>query len=213
MNPYARALASPSSTPPRGKIAPRTSPAAAASPTSSAAIMPSVRVATTPPAPRFPTASTRNQSPPASNPSPQPRNAPPSRVPIEALLALSEPVDHVELGTPSREVRGDGGADAEEAPEHDLDGRVVEGVEVPHRDEEAESRGEDRPLREREPAIADGPATAVDAGKRRTDHPHDERPADQSRAQQEGEMHVLVVDLLRETVRPAADLDQRDRAL
>src|SRR2546426_1746987 len=109
-----------------------------------------------------------------------------------ALIARPEAPDHVEGRATPALVDGDRHADAEEAPEEDLDGRVVEGVEVAHRDEEAEARGEDRPYHEPEPPVGDGARAAADRRQRRADHPHHERPADEPGALHEGEMHVLV---------------------
>src|SRR5215471_18409153 len=78
------------------------------------------------------------------------------------LVAGSEPPDHVEGRTASALVNDDRHADAEEPPEEDLDRRVVERVEVAHRNEEAEPGGEDRPEEKREPAIAHRRAAAAD---------------------------------------------------
>src|SRR5712664_171522 len=84
-----------------------------------------------------------------------------------ALISRPEAPDHVEGRAAPALVDGDRHADAEEAPEEDLDGRVVEGVEVAHRDEEADARGEDRPQHESEPPVGDRARAATDRRQRR----------------------------------------------
>src|SRR5437773_4533161 len=145
------------------------------------------------------------------------RCPPPTRDAVSGrqLISGSEAPDHVEGRAAPALVDGDRHADAEEAPEEDLDGRVVEGVEVAHRDQEADARGEDRPQHEPEPPVGDRARTAADRRQRRADHPHHERPADEPRALHEGEVHVLVAHQAgtRRALAVAIHLDPADGAL
>src|SRR4029453_18736139 len=191
-------MASPRGSSPCGSRTPRTAPANAARPTSSSAIRTSFGPETTPPAAQLATAS-------SARPADHRSVVFQCHAPV-CSLALPEPVDDVEPGPATRKVRRDRRADAEQAPEKDLDRRVVERVEVAHRDQEAEPRREDRPQREREPGVADRVAGAVNADERRADDPHDERPADEAGPQHEGQVHVLVVDARSTSLRASSDL-------
>src|SRR5207249_6035515 len=142
-------------------------------------------------APAPPAAARRPPCPPGTTSRYPPRPETQSRVGMESRVGTSvsraEAPDHVEGRAAPALVDGDRHADAEEAPEEDLDGRVVEGVEVAHRDQEADARGEDRPQHEPEPPVGDRARAATDRRQRRADHPHHERPADEPRALHEGE--------------------------
>ena len=123
------------SAPTRGTIAPSTSPAPAAIPTSNKARRCSMRLR------RYATGSPvagdlerETRLPRPAIPIPPRAMRRPLELPCRpaSSLALAESVDHVEPRTPAAEVGRDGRPDAEQAPEHDLNRRIVEGVEVAH---------------------------------------------------------------------------------
>src|SRR5882724_2603564 len=106
---------------------------------------------TVPPAPQLRAVSTSHQVTPASRPAAAPT---PARASQRMLVPRPEAPDDVERRSPAVAMGHDRHPDAEQAPEEDLDGRVVERVEVADRDQETDPGGEDRPQDERQPPVS-----------------------------------------------------------
>src|SRR5262245_9382171 len=208
---YAAASPRASAAPPARRAAvPTTTPASAPKARSQSAMSTRAPGGTVPPAPQLSAASTSHQTAPASRPAARPTPASARRC---ILVSRPETPDAVERRPPAVAMRDDRHPDAEQAPEEDLDGRVVERVEVADRDQEPHPGGEDRPQDERQPPVAHRAAAAVDADQRRADHPHHERPAEHAGALHERQVHVGVQLAVRRAVRIAFHLDHADRAL
>src|SRR4029077_2753902 len=189
-----------------------TSPAAAPTPRSMARSTAAARSGTSPPSDQLTAASTSAQVAPATRPPASPRTAL-RRIVTRSLLALPEAPDDVE-GRPSPvAMHHDRHADAEETPEEDLNRRIVEGVEVAHRDEEAEAGGEDCPQNQPEAPVAHRAAPARDRRQRRADHPHHQGPADDAGAPDQRQVHVRVAHHPAVAVALVHDLDQADGTL